>query len=122
MCKQYYIAEQSSGKTTDFDSVIQWFESILGSQIKSLYKGGYIMDNKETKKDVPLATEIIKTLKKIIFALIITNVLTLGGFLWYISLPVDVKTEEKTITQNSDNASQNNYLEDTYNGSDTDSK
>ena len=80
------------------------------------------MDNKETKKDVPLATEIIKTLKKIIFALIITNVLTVGGFLWYISLPVDVKTEEKTITQNSDNASQNNYLEDTYNGSDTDSK
>ena len=80
------------------------------------------MDNKETKKDVPLATEIIKTLKKIIFALIITNVLTLGGFLWYISLPVEVKTEEKTITQNSDNASQNNYLEDTYNGSDTDSK
>ena len=80
------------------------------------------MDNKETKKDVPLATEIIRTLKKIIFALIITNVLTVGGFLWYISLPVDVKTEEKTITQNSDNASQNNYLEDTYNGSDTDSK
>ena len=80
------------------------------------------MDNKEAKKDLPLATEIIKTLKKIIFALIITNVLTLGGFLWYISLPVEVKTEEKTITQNSDNASQNNYLEDTYNGSDTDSK
>lgn len=80
------------------------------------------MDNKETKKDVPLATEIIKTLKKIIFALIITNVLTLGGFLWYISLPVEVTTEEKTITQNSDNASQNNYSEDTYNGSDTDSK
>ena len=80
------------------------------------------MDNKATKKDVPLATEIIKTLKKIIFALIITNVLTVGGFLWYISLPVEVTTEEKTITQNSDNASQNNYLEDTYNGSDTDSK
>ena len=80
------------------------------------------MDNKETKKDAPLATEIIRTLKKIIFALIITNVLTVGGFLWYISLPAEVATEEKTITQNSDNASQNNYSEDTYNGSDTDSK
>ena len=53
------------------------------------------MDNKETKKDVPLATEIIKTLKKIIFALIITNVLTVGGFLWYISLPV----EESVVTE-----------------------
>ena len=80
------------------------------------------MDNKETKKDVPLATEIIRTLKKIMFALIITNVLTVGGFLWYVSLPVDVTTEEKTINQNSDNSSQNNYSEDTYNGSDTDSK
>lgn len=80
------------------------------------------MDNKETKKDVPLATEIIKTLKKIIFALIITNVLTLGGFLWYISLPVDVTTEEKTINQNSDNASQNTYAEGDYGVSDTNSK
>lgn len=81
------------------------------------------MENEKTpKKDVPLATEIIRTLKKIIFALIITNVLTVSGFLWYISLPAEGKTEEKTITQNSDNASQNNYLEDTYNGSDTNSK
>ena len=76
------------------------------------------MNNQENT----LATEIIRTLKKIIFALIITNILTISAFIWYISLPVEVTTEEKTITQNSDNASQNNYSEDTYNGSDTDSK
>lgn len=66
------------------------------------------MDNKETKKDVPLATEIIRTLKKIIFALIITNVLTVGGFLWYISLPVDVGTD--TTTVNSEDNGTANYI------------
>lgn len=82
------------------------------------------MDSKETKKDAPLATEIIRTLKKIIFVLIITNVLTVGGFLWYISLPVEVGTDTttKTVTQTSDNASQNTYAEGDYSVSDTNSK
>lgn len=60
------------------------------------------------KKELPLATEIIRTLKKIIFALIVTNVLTVGGFLWYISLPVEV-TAESVNFDSGDNGN-NNYI------------
>lgn len=51
------------------------------------------MDKHNTKT---LATEIIRTLKKIIFALIITNILTIGAFIWFISLPADESTETTT--------------------------
>ena len=69
------------------------------------------------KQKVTLATEIIRTLKKIVFALIITNILTVLGFLWYISLPVE--EGEQSVSQHSDNASTNNYIEGDYIGSET---
>ena len=73
------------------------------------------MNNQENT----LATEIIKTLKKIIFALIITNILTIGAFMWYISLPAEESTS--TITQEADNDSENNFVGGDYIGSETDS-
>lgn len=54
------------------------------------------MDEHNTKT---LATEIIRTLKKIIFALIITNILTVGAFIWFISLPAEETDYTNTITQ-----------------------
>ena len=48
-------------------------------------------------KNIPLATEIIRTLKKIIFALIILEFLTIAGFMWYMSLPIDDATTTQTI-------------------------
>ena len=70
------------------------------------------------RQKVSLATEIIRTLKKIIFVLIITNVITVLGFIWYISLPVE-STENQSVSQYSDNASTNNYIEGDYIGSET---
>ena len=60
------------------------------------------MNNQENT----LATEIIRTLKKIIFALIITNVLTIGAFIWYISLPAEESTS--TITQGIEDIEESN--------------
>ena len=54
----------------------------------------------EERKELTLATEIIRTLKKVIFALILTNILTVAGFLWYISLPAEETAN--IITQNTD--------------------
>lgn len=51
------------------------------------------MDNNNT----PLATEVIRTLKKIIYILIVLELLTIGGFMWYLSLPVDDTTTTQTI-------------------------
>lgn len=65
--------------------------------------------------ETTLATEIIKTLKKIIFALIITNILTIGAFIWYISLPVDETTGEQTI-EDIDNSSINQVMDGDVNG------
>lgn len=48
-------------------------------------------------KNIPLATEIIRTLKKIIFALIILEFLTIAGFMWYLSLPADDTITTQTI-------------------------
>lgn len=79
------------------------------------------IEHKETvKKEVPLATEIIRTMKKIIFSLIILILFIVGGFIWYLSLPVEVT--EDVITQSSDNASTNNYIGGDYNGSETNDK
>lgn len=72
------------------------------------------MDEHNTKT---LATEIIRTLKKIIFALIITNILTVGAFIWYISLPVEETSD--IITQHSDNESENNFVGGDYVGGNT---
>ena len=60
-------------------------------------------------KNIPLATEIIRTLKKIIFALIILEFLTIAGFMWYISLP----TEQLQIENEEGNA---NYVGNDLNG------
>ena len=70
------------------------------------------------KQKVTLATEVIRTLKKIVFTLIITNLLTVVGFLWYISLPVE-ENSTQTVSQQSDNASTNNYIEGDYIGSES---
>lgn len=40
-----------------------------------------------------LASDIIKMLVKVIIVLIITNVVTIGGFLIYLSLPVEGYSE-----------------------------
>lgn len=76
------------------------------------------MENEKTpKKELPLATEVIRTLKKVIFGLIILILFIVGGFVWYISLPVEYV--DSNVTQNSDNASTNNYVGGDYSGSDT---
>lgn len=54
-------------------------------------------------QDTTLASQIISTLKKIIFALIITNILTIGAFIWYISLPVEEISYEQS-TEDIDNS------------------
>lgn len=78
------------------------------------------IEHKETvKKEVPLATEIIRTMKKIIFSLIILIVFIVGGFIWYLSLPVEI-ADTNTITQEADNNSENNYVGGDYIGSETD--
>lgn len=80
------------------------------------------MENEKTpKKELPLATEVIRTLKKIIFVITISFVLIIsaivGSFVWYISLPVECV--DSNVTQNSDNSSTNNYVGGDYSGSDT---
>lgn len=60
-------------------------------------------------KNIPLATEIIRILKKIIFALIILEFLTIAGFMWYISLPA----EQLQIENEEGNA---NYVGNDLNG------
>ena len=64
------------------------------------------------RQKTTLATEIIRTLKKIVYMLIVTNIVTMGAFIWYISLPVEVT--EQSVSQQSDNASTNNYIEGDY--------
>lgn len=72
------------------------------------------MENEKTaKKELPLATEVIRTLKKIIFVITISFVLIIsaivGSFVWYISLPVEC-TDTNTydnISQNTDNSGNN---------------
>lgn len=69
------------------------------------------MDNNNT----PLATEVIRTLKKIIYFLIALELLTIAGFMWYISLPA----ETTSIEQESDNDSYNQVVGGDYNGEQT---
>lgn len=54
---------------------------------------------KEEKRDLPLATEIIWTLKKIIYFLILLEALTIGGFMWYLSLPVDEVSSSQNVSE-----------------------
>lgn len=63
--------------------------------------------------DNSLATELLAELKMSAFrwfvafcVMVGVELATIGGFLWYISLPI----EETEITQSSDNASQNNVV------------
>ena len=51
--------------------------------------------------------------------MIFLELLTIGGFMWYISLPAD---EDSLITQEADNNSFNNIGGEVYNGSETDNK
>ena len=57
------------------------------------------MEEKEEKKDLPLATEIIRTLKKIIYFLILLEALTIGGFMWYLSLPVEEVSSSQNVSE-----------------------
>jgi hypothetical protein len=55
----------------------------------------------DTDNNIPFATEIIRTLKKIIYMLVILQFLTITAFLWYISLPsedISFDTEEGNAT------------------------
>lgn len=71
------------------------------------------MNNNNT----PLATEVIRTLKKIIYFFIALELLTIAGFMWYISLPA----ETTSIEQESDNDSYNQVIGGDYNGKQTES-
>lgn len=69
--------------------------------------------------DKSLATELLHELKAsakrwfIAFCIMVgLEILTIAGFMWYISLPV----EESTITQESDNDSDNTIIGGDYNG------
>lgn len=55
-----------------------------------------------------LATDIIKSLIKVIIVLIITNVLTVMGFLIYLSIPVEYDNE--VVTQDAQDEGINNYV------------
>lgn len=55
-----------------------------------------------------LATDIIKSLIKVIVVLIITNVLTVMGFLIYLSLPEEIDGDE--VTQQARDEGQNSYV------------
>lgn len=68
------------------------------------------------------ATEILKELKatnkRLFIALIVVTTLwfaTIGGFLWYNSLPVESGTDT-TISQDSEDSGTNNYVGGDYNG------
>ena len=53
---------------------------------------------KEKEKNLPLATEIIRSLKKIIYFLIVLEIFTILGFMWYLSSPIEDSTTSN-ITQ-----------------------
>ena len=55
-----------------------------------------------------LATDIIKSLIKVIIVLIVTNILTVMGFLIYLSLPVE-ETQE-TVSQQAQDEGLNSYV------------
>lgn len=70
------------------------------------------------------ATEILHEIKEasrrvyyLALALLIGWLITIAGFLWYITLPVEVSD----ISQKSDNQSYNQVIGGDYNGGDTDS-
>ena len=56
-----------------------------------------------------LASDIIKGLIKVIIALIVTNILSVAGFLIYLSLPVDYVETEKCYQKAYDNGN-NSYI------------
>lgn len=69
------------------------------------------------------ATEILKELKatnkRLFIALIVVTTLwfaTIGGFLWYNSLPVDSGSETTSVSQDSEDSGTNNYVGGDYNG------
>ena len=61
-----------------------------------------------------VATDLIKSLIKVILVLIFTNVATVGGFLVYISLPVDESSTE--VLQYEDDYGNVSYIGGDYNG------
>ena len=52
------------------------------------------LNTTKTQKEIPLASEIIRTLKHVIFALIIVNILTIAGFITYLCIPSEQYTVE----------------------------
>ena len=61
-----------------------------------------------------VATDIIKSLIKVILVLIFTNVATVGGFLVYLSLPVEESSTE--VLQYEDDYGNVSYVGGDYNG------
>ena len=67
-------------------------------------------------KNIPLATGVIRTLKRIIILLIIAELLTIGGFLWYISLPVEDITETSQTVEDIESSKINQVVDGDING------
>lgn len=61
-----------------------------------------------------VATDLIKSLIKVILVLIFTNVATVGGFLVYLSLPVEESSTE--VLQYEDDYGNVSYIGGDYNG------
>lgn len=66
-------------------------------------------DNKNKNEDLPLATQIIHTMKMIIYFLLLLEVATITGFLIYLSMP----SEEAVIESDEGTA---NYIGNGVNG------
>lgn len=64
-----------------------------------------------------LASDIIRMLVRVIIVLIITNVVTIAGFLIYLSLPVEI---EHSCYQEANDSGRNSYIGGDNNVSDTD--
>lgn len=65
-------------------------------------------------ESIGVATDLIKSLIKVILVLIFTNVATVGGFLVYLSLPVEERSTE--VLQYEDDYGSVSYIGGDYNG------
>lgn len=65
-------------------------------------------------ESIGVATDIIKSLVKVILVLIFTNVVTVLGFLVYLSLPVEESSTE--VFQYEDDYGNVSYIGGDYNG------
>lgn len=67
-----------------------------------------------------LATDVIKGLIKVIIVLIITNVVTVLGFLIYLSIPIEYDNE--VVTQEAEDEGVNSFIGGNYINGETNSE